>query len=174
MVTLDTPRLLLRPFESADAAVLLEIHEDPQVARWLFVGPPPSGIGSAWRTIAMMIGHWHLRGYGQWAVVEKATGAMIGRAGLWYPEGWPGIEIGWMIRSSRWGNGFATEAARTALDWAWKSLDTDHIVSVIQPDNSRSIRVAEKIGERFERTEVVNDLFVHIYGINRPPRGSAE
>ncbi len=168
MISLDTPRLRLRPFESTDAATLFEIHEDPEVARWLFVGVPPRGVGSAWRTVAMMVGHWSLRGYGQWAVVEKSTGAMIGRAGLWYPEGWPGIEIGWLIRRSRWGNGFATEAARAALEWTWRSLDIDHIISVIQPENARSIRVAEKVGERFERADVVNDLPVHIYGISRP------
>ena len=168
MFILDTPRLRLRPFQSTDAAVMLEIHEDPEVARWLFVGVPPRGIGAAWRTIALMVGHWHLRGYGQWAVVEKATGELIGRAGLWYPEGWPGIEIGWLIRRSRWGNGFATEAAHAALEWTWTSLDTGQIISVIQPDNTRSIRVAEKIGERFERADVVNDLAVHIYGIDRP------
>ncbi len=170
MITLDTPRLHLRPFESSDAQTMMEIHEDPEVARWLSKGAAPHGIGVAWRTIALMIGHWQLRGYGQWAVVEKATGALIGRAGLWYPEGWPGIEVGWLIRRSRWGNGFATEASRAALDWAWKSLDTDHVISIIQPENARSIRVAEKIGEHFEREDVVNDLPVHIYGIGRPGR----
>ncbi len=170
MLTLDTPRLRLRRFESADAAVLSEILDDPEVARWLFIGTPPRGVGAAWRNIALLVGHWQLRGYGQWAVVEKATGALVGRAGLWYPEGWPGIEVGWLIRRSRWGNGFATEAARAALDWAWKTLDVDRIISVIQPENARSIRVAEKIGERFERADVVNDLFVHIYGIDRPAR----
>jgi RimJ/RimL family protein N-acetyltransferase len=134
------------------------------------IGAGLGGITGAWRAIASLVGHWHLRGYGQWAVVERATGKVIGRVGPWYPEGWPGIELGWIIQRSRWGNGFATEAAQAALTWFWKSVDADHVISMIQPDNTRSIRVAEKIGERLERTEVQNSSVVHIYGIDRPRR----
>lgn len=114
-----------------------------------------------------MLGHWQLRGYGQWTVVEKATGEVIGRVGLWNPDGWPGIELGWITRRSRWGHGFATEAARAALDWTWRHVDTDHVISIIQPDNLASIHVAQKIGESLERTEVRNGAEVHIFGIMR-------
>lgn len=163
----ETPRLRLRLPEASDAQPLLEIHQDPEVIKYVLLGAPLGGITVAWRNIATMIGHWHLRAYGQWTVVEKASGDVIGRVGLWNPEGWPGIELGWIIRRSRWGNGFATEAARAALEWAWEKVDTDHIISIIQPDNLPSIRVAEKIGERFERTDTMNDRAVHIYGIRR-------
>jgi RimJ/RimL family protein N-acetyltransferase len=96
---------------------------------------------------------------------------VIGRVGPWHPEGWPGIELGWIIRRSRWGNGFATEAAQAALEWIWQSVDeADHVISMIQPHNSRSIRVAEKIGETLERTEAINGSVVHVYGIRRPAR----
>ena len=107
-------------------------------------------------------------GTSDFLVVEKSTGQVIGRVGLWNPEGWPGIELGWIIRRSHWDHGFATEASRAALEWAWQNVETDHIISVIQPDNVRSIRVAEKIGERFERAAVMNDALVHIYRIDRP------
>lgn len=167
MVVVDTPRLWLRFPEASDAEPLLEIHQDPEVIKYVLLGAPPGGITVAWRNIATMIGHWHLRGYGQWTVVEKASGDVIGRVGLWNPEGWPGIELGWIIRRARWGNGFATEAARAALEWAWKNVSTDHIISIIQPDNLPSIRVAEKIGECFERSDTMNDRTVHIYGICR-------
>jgi RimJ/RimL family protein N-acetyltransferase len=116
----------------------------------------------------MMIGHWHLRGYGQWTVVERATGEVIGRVGLWYPEGWPGVELGWIVRRERWGLGFATEAAHAALEWSWAHVDADHIISIIQPDNHRSIRVAEKIGETPERTEIVHGVESIVFGIRRP------
>jgi RimJ/RimL family protein N-acetyltransferase len=69
----------------------------------------------------MFVGHWHLRGYVQWTIVERTTGDVIGRVGLWYPEGWPDIDLGWIIRRSRWGHGFATEATRAALAWAWSA-----------------------------------------------------
>ena len=167
MTTVETPRLLLRPLQASDAEPFMEIHQDPEVIKYVLQGAPPGGLTVAWRNIAMMIGHWHLRGYGPWAVAEKSTGEVIGRVGLWNPEGWPGIEVGWIIRRSHWNNGFATEAARAALQWAWDHVDTDHIISVIQPDNARSIRVAEKIGERFERADVLNETAVHIYGIPR-------
>jgi len=168
MTTVETARLRLRPMQASDAEPFLEIHQHPEVIKYVLLGAPPGGITVAWRNIAMMIGHWHLRGYGSWAVTEKSTGQVLGRVGLWNPEGWPGLELGWVIRPSRWGNGFATEAALAALQWSWDHVETDHIISIIQPDNARSIRVAEKIGERFERAHVMNERDVHIYGIVRP------
>jgi len=167
MVTVDTPRLWLRPLQASDAEPLLEIHQDPEAARYVLQGTTAGGITHAWRIVAMLIGHWHLRGYGQWAVVEKASGEVIGRVGLWHPAGAPAIALGWIIRRARWGNGFATEAALAALTWTWEHVAADHIVSVIQPDNAASIRVAQTIGERFERHDVVNGQHVSLYGIPR-------
>jgi RimJ/RimL family protein N-acetyltransferase len=167
MMTVETSRLRLRPLQASDAEPFMEIHQDPEVIKYVLLGAAPGGITVAWRNIAMMIGHWHLRGYGPWAVSEKSSGQVIGRVGLWNPEGWPGIELGWIIRRSHWDHGFATEASRAALEWAWENVDTDHIISVIQPGNVRSIRVAEKIGERFERADVLNEVNVHIYGVLR-------
>lgn len=167
MATLETTRLVLRLPQAEDAEALMEIHHDPQAIKYVVFGAAPGGISAAWRNIAMMLGHWQLRGYGQWTVVEKRTGEVIGRVGLWHPEGWLGIDLGWIIRRARWNNGFATEAARAALDWAWKNVATDHIISLIQPDNAPSIRVAEKIGERFERKDAMNGGEVMVYGIRR-------
>jgi RimJ/RimL family protein N-acetyltransferase len=164
---LDTLRLRLRIPESSDADPMMEIHQDPEVIKSILLTAPPGGITVAWRNIAMMVGHWHLRGYGQWTVIEKTSGEVIGRVGLWNPEGWPGIELGWIIRRSRWGHGFATEAAEAALQWAWDNVDTDHIISIIPPDSLASVRVAEKIGERFERADTMNGASVRIYGVRR-------
>lgn len=167
-VPVETPRLTLRLPQMEDAGPMLEIHQDPEVVKYVMLGNPQGGLTAAWRSVAMMVGHWHLRGYGQWTVVDRANGAVVGRVGLWYPEGWPGVELGWIIRRARWGEGLATEAAAAALDWAWHHVDTDHIISIIQPDNRRSIRVAEKIGESFERTELVTGVPSSMYGIYRP------
>jgi RimJ/RimL family protein N-acetyltransferase len=168
MTIVETARLRLRPMQASDAGAFLEIHQHPEVIKYVLLGAPPGGITVAWRNVAMMIGHWQLRGYGSWAVTEKSTDQVLGRVGLWNPEGWPGLELGWVIRPSRWGNGFATEAALAALQWTWDHVKTDHIISIIQPDNARSIRVAEKIGERFERAHVMSETDVHIYGVVRP------
>lgn len=161
-----TDRLLLRLPDAGDLDPLIEIHEHPDVVRFLS-GNAAAGRPGAWRTLAMFSGHWNLRGYGPWVVVERATGEVIGRVGLWNPEGWPGIEIGWVVRRARWDHGFATEAAQAALAWAWQHVATDHIISIIAPDNARSIRVAEKLGERFERPYVLDGKDVAIYGVRR-------
>src|SRR5262245_22564416 len=169
MVTIETPRLVLRPPESDDAKPLMDIHQDPDVIKYVLVGNPAAGITAAWRSVALMAGHWHLRGYGQWTVIEKADQQVVGRVGLWNPEGWPGVELGWVIRRARWGHGLATESAAAALQWTWDHVRTDRVISLIQPDNVRSIRVAEKLGQRFERTEVVSGAEMQVFSVRRLP-----
>jgi RimJ/RimL family protein N-acetyltransferase len=170
MVTKETTRLLLRPPAVTDLDPFVEIHEHPDVVRFLSGIGPATGRVAAWRLLALLIGHWHLRGYGQWTVVEKATGELIGRVGLWHPEGWPGLELGWVIRRSRWENGFATEAARAAVDFAFNEVGADRIISMIQPDNPRSIRVALKIGETFAETQTFNGQTLDVYAMTNPRR----
>lgn len=140
---------------------------DPEVMRYIGDG----GVldqGQSWREIAMHIGHWVLRGYGQWAVERKEDGASIGRAGLWNPPGWPGLEVGWKLARHAWGRGYATEAGQAAIEWAWHTLDAEELISVIQPDNAASIRVAERLGMRPLRESTVKGQAVVIHGIARP------
>lgn len=100
----------------------------------------------SWLSIAGMLGHWQMRGYGMWAVEEKASGAFVGRAGFLDPAGWPGFELGWLFGREHWGGGYATEAARRALEYAFSELRRDRVVSLIRPGNDRSVRVAERLG----------------------------
>src|SRR5580692_11139014 len=95
----------------------------------------PLSRDDAWRQMAMLIGHWELRGFGMWAVEEKATGEFVGRVGLHYPEGWPGAEIGWALARRMWGRGYAHEAARAALGVAFDSLAWTRAISLIAPEN---------------------------------------
>jgi RimJ/RimL family protein N-acetyltransferase len=166
--TLTTERLTLRPFSADDVVPMMEMHQDPEVIKHVLLGGAPGDVEAAWRNVAMLIGHWHLRGYGQWAVVEHATGETIGRVGPYNPKGWPGIELGWIIRRDRWGNGFATEAAKAALGWMWGHVDTDRVISIIRPDNLRSIRIAEKIGETLESRTTQNRIEMLVYAARRP------
>jgi RimJ/RimL family protein N-acetyltransferase len=168
MPALETPRLLLRPPESQDLDAFVEIHEDPEVLKYLTTLGQASGRAAGWRVIAMLLGHWQLRGYGQWTVVEKATNQIIGRVGPWHPEGWPGIELGWIIRRSHWNLGFATEAARAARDHAFSVIDTPQLISMIHPDNAASIRVAEKLGATLGRRDAFAGAAVLIYEFSRP------
>ena len=84
------------------------------------------------------------------AVVERSSGALVGRVGPWYPEGWPDREIGWSLRSEYWGRGYATEAVSRCIAHAFTDLGWSHLISLIAPDNARSIRVAERVGESLE------------------------
>lgn len=164
---IDTERLLLRLPCEADAEALLDIHRDADVRQSLQVPPEAVNVTMAWRSVAMMIGHWQLRGYGQWTVIERATGETVGRVGLWHPAGWPGVELGWVIRRDRWGQGLATEAAAAALTWAWRHVGTDLIISLIQPGNMRSVRVAEKIGARHEDAIIVGGVSYQRFVVHR-------
>jgi RimJ/RimL family protein N-acetyltransferase len=165
VVTLETERLLLRMFRDEDFEAYAEFCADPDVMRYL-TGKPMSRV-EAWRHMAMMVGHWTLRGYGMWAVEERATGAFIGRIGFNDPEGWPAFEIGWTLGRPYWGKGYATEGARVALDYAFDELDKPHVISLIHPENLGSISVAEKLGEKLEGETEVLGMPVLIYGIDR-------
>jgi len=165
MLTLETDRLIMRMLKLSDAEAYAEICADPEVMRYL--GGSPLSVMESWRSLAFMVGHWHLLGYGQFAVEEKSTGQLVGRVGFLNPAGWPGFEIGWTLGRQHWGKGYATEAAERALRYAFEEMDRDHVISLIYPQNIRSIRVAERLGEKHEGETELFDKIVHIYGIDR-------
>jgi RimJ/RimL family protein N-acetyltransferase len=146
---LETQRLTLRGFQERDLDQYAAICADPEVMRYIGEGRPLSRAES-WRQIALIIGHWSLRGYGMWAVEERASKQLIGRVGFWRPEGWPGFELGWALAREHWGKGYATEAANAALLYAARVLGEERVASYVHPDNARSIRTAERIGESLE------------------------
>jgi RimJ/RimL family protein N-acetyltransferase len=141
---LATERLQLRMFRPEDFAVHAEICADPKVMRYIRAGPIPPE--EAWWQIARYLGHWRLRGYGMWAVVEKATDELIGHIGFLNPEGGHGFELGWALARHAWGRGYALEGTRAAVRHAFTALDRDHILCLIRPENARSIRLAERLG----------------------------
>jgi RimJ/RimL family protein N-acetyltransferase len=160
-----TERLVLRGFRPADIDEWAVICADPEVTRWVGDGDALSREDS-WRRMSYILGHWELRGFGNWALEERATGALVGRTGLYKPEAWPGLEVGWLVGREYWGRGFAPEAGRASIEWAREELGADHIISLIEEANERSARVAEKLGMSVEgRTRIVNDRYeVRIFG----------
>ena len=170
MVTLETDRLTLRMLRGSDLDAYAEMCADPEVMRYIGDGQPLAR-PMAWRNLAMMVGHWSLRGYGLWAVEERASGVLVGRIGFWNPEGWPGFELGWMLRRAFWGKGYATEGARAALRFAFDHLKQPHVISLIHPENAASIRVAERLGERPTGSVEVMGRPALVYRITREECG---
>lgn len=162
---IETERLVLRMFRESDTDAYAEMVADPEVMR--FLGGTPVSRPEAWRNMAMIAGHWHLRGYGMWAVEEKESGEMVGRVGCWYPEGWPGLEVGWTLLRRFWGRGYATEAARASINYAFTALDQTRVISLIDPENVNSIRVAERLGEKPAGEWQVHGTQVIIYAVGR-------
>jgi RimJ/RimL family protein N-acetyltransferase len=148
---LETDRLILREWKLDDFDDFAAMMGEPAVMEFLAGDSKPLPRWMAWRAMTDMVGHWTLRGFGMFAVVEKSTAAFVGRVGPWQPEGWPEFEIGWALRSEYWGRGYAAEAARRCVEFAFTELDRSHVVSFISFGNYRSIKVAERLGERLER-----------------------
>ncbi|MCB1390497.1 MAG: GNAT family N-acetyltransferase [Rhodobacteraceae bacterium] len=93
---------------------------------------------------------WHLRGYGAFAVEDRATGAFLGEVGIYQPEGFPETELGWMVLPAAEGKGYAAEAARAVMGWARATFGWDELVNIIDPANSRSIATALRLGGRID------------------------
>lgn len=111
-----------------------------------FVGGPMAA-GQAWRTLATMIGHWTLRGFGKWAVTLQGSDQAIGLVGLYFPADWPEPEIAWHLWDpTAEGKGYAFEAALAARRHAFVTLGWSTAVSYISPENRRSIALADRMG----------------------------
>ena len=139
---LETDRLLLREYRETDFDAFAAFYQTDRSRH--IAGPMTREL--AWRALAAHLGHWALRGYGFWAVEEKESGQFCGHVGLWYPEGWYAPEIGWVMMASSEGKGIAHEAAVAARVHAYRVLGWETAVSMIDPDNTRSRRLAERLG----------------------------
>lgn len=147
---LETERLILREFESEDADALAEVLGDP-VAMQYYPAPFSRDEVNAWiqRNRARYIDP----GFGLWAMVLKDSGKFIGDCGCFIRdlEGKVEFEIGWHVRRDQWGRGYATEAARHCIEYAFSKLGAERIIALVRPENRSSCRVAEKIGMICER-----------------------
>ncbi|MEM9425231.1 MAG: GNAT family N-acetyltransferase [Pseudomonadota bacterium] len=141
-MTLQTERLVLRRPNGGDADAIMAFYN---TERSQFTGGN-LGRFNAWKQTAAMLGHWEISGFGLWAVTERGRDDIIGLVGPFYPEGWPETEIGWVLFEGAEGKGYAVEAAKAAMADARARLGWREIVHYIAPENSRSIRLAEKLG----------------------------
>jgi ribosomal-protein-alanine N-acetyltransferase len=149
-LVIETPRLRMRPFRESDLDDLARLYADAEVVRYLGEGKTLDR-AATWRQMALFLGHMQMRGYATLAIELRATGQFVGEGGPWNPEGWPMLEVGWVVDPRHQGQGIATEAGRAALDWCFANLGVDEVCSLIRPDNAASARVAQKLGARLDR-----------------------
>ncbi len=146
---IETGRLLLRGWRDEDLEPYARLCADPDVMRFIGDGSTLTRERSE-EQVSRFIGHWDERGFGLWALEEKGSGAFVGFAGLAYQKDWPEgehkTEVGWRLGREFWGRGLATEAARAGVAYGFGTLGLERIISIIQPDNMASRRVAEKAG----------------------------
>ena len=156
---IETERLRLRQWQGGNMAPYTAMLSDPGTARFITVdGKPVVDEMAGWRHTVVMAGHWVIHGAGMFVVEEKSSGKFAGRVGPWRPPGWPGFEVGWGIAKEFRGKGYAAEAARASVDWAFATYDIDEIVHCIDCENVASQGVARKLGATKDR-EV--ELFGH-------------
>ena len=139
---LTSERLTLRGPDARDIPAIFGFYDSERSG---FVGGPKDH-DQAWRQLACEIGHWTLCGYGRWMIDVTATGKTVGMAGLWNPEGWPEPEIGWDLFEGQEGHGYATEAAASARAFAYDVLGWTTAISLVNPANTASARVAQRLG----------------------------
>ena len=147
---ITTPRLLLRRHRPDDFPAVLAMWSDPAVTR--HIGGKPSTREECWARFLKYFGHWELVGYGYFVIEERASASFVGEVGFgdFRRELEPSIdgapEIGWALNVRMHGRGYATEAARAALAWGDANFPSPRTVCIIDPGNTASIRVAEKLG----------------------------
>jgi len=160
-VILDTARLRLRPFTAADTSVHRHLYRDPEVTRYLGGGPflgDEVGRRST-RALTQFARHWRQHGFGVWAVVERASGRVVGQCGLNQLPERADFEVLYALERGVWCRGLASEAAAAAVRYGFDVVGLDRIVAVVRHSNTASRRVLEKLGMH-------HDGDVEIYGLH--------
>ncbi|TCM44504.1 GNAT family N-acetyltransferase [Kribbella sp. VKM Ac-2568] len=168
MTTIDSERLVIRPWEDADAADALAIYGDEKVTHWL--SPVMSRVPDV-TAMRSLLQKWQENGdpapAGHWAVVRRDTSQLIGGVGLLHLPPWQGdLELAWQLAPSAWGHGYAAEAGSALVRWAMHQGGVDEVFAVVRPDNTRGAATAQRIGmEWIGETDKYHDMNLHLYRI---------
>ncbi|HEU4743557.1 MAG TPA: GNAT family N-acetyltransferase [Meiothermus sp.] len=176
MIVAKTDRLLLRHFHLLDAQALYGVFGDPEVMRFSQGGPQTAEWVQGW--LERQLENYARWGFGQYAVLERDRREVIGYCGLaFHPDlgGRPEVDLGYRLVRRCWRHGYATEAARAVVAYALDTLALRRLVATIDPQNLASLRVAEKIGMRYEQ-DLLLEGYTHpdrLYVITAPDRASS-
>ena len=165
-VCVETARLKLVPLAARWNDDLYKLFHDPDVADWLFLTGPPTREQLEARTkIHEQI--WADRGYGMFAVLEKATDRFVARVGAMTTPETGRIEIAWSTIKDAWGRGYAAEAAKASIDFTFANSTLEALDCYLRPDNHASRRVAEKVGFPYRDTRFLYDRPLRYYRMPR-------
>ena len=160
---IETKRLRLRPITIADLDEYVEMHDDPEVTR--FIGRRDRS--EAAERLRGDARECLQRGYGMLAVLDRDDDRFLGRVLLKYWAQFEETELGWTLRRDAWGHGFGTEAAAALRDWAFENLELPYLTSMIHPDNERSARLARRLGMSEMRDDVLLGTPVVVFSLSR-------
>lgn len=150
---IETARLVcVRPTADTDPLIVRHLR-DPRIARTMSPTGEPLSEAELLAALLAKDAHWRRHGFGLWALLDRSTGAFVGRGGLQHTTvtGHDQVEVGWSIVPERWGEGLATELAQTSVDAGFQTLGLNQLIAYARRDNLASRRVMEKAGFRYER-----------------------
>lgn len=167
MVQLRTARLVGLPLSSADFDDLYRLHRDQMVLAPF--GASPSSREETQEFLDRKLAHWAEHGFGIWMFRDEA-GAFVGRCGIhrWTFEDLREVELGYIVRSDLWSQGYATEIGAAVVEHAFEELGLPRLVGFTKPDNAASRRVLEKLGFAYDRTFVDDGEEAVLYRRSRP------
>lgn len=160
---IDTERLYLRPMVMRDVDDLVALHADPEVSRYT---RPFSG-DEAIERLRRDEQDWRRYGHGLFALLAADDGRFLGRVALKYWPQFDEAEVGWALRREEWGHGYATEAARACAEWGFREFGYPYLTAMIRADNTRSIRVAERLRMTRLRDDSLFDVPVVVHSVDR-------
>lgn len=165
MIIAETPRLRLRHFTRDDVQDMTQVMGDPEVMKYSLKGS--LSVEQTHDFLEDVITTYARKGYGLWALEEKSSRRVIGYCGYYFPtiDGQDVIELGYRLARTSWGKGLATEAAVAVVQHAFDVLNLSRLISLIEPENCGSIRVAEKCGLTYRKTTDFHGVAVSIYAI---------
>lgn len=141
---IETERLFLRKLQDYDVDEIFKMRSDPEIMR--YIRAPQTKKEDSLKWIKMISQYWDSEGIGFCGVIEKSTKEFVGWCGLWHLPNTDDIEVGYAIKKSKWGNGYATEAAKGCLKYGFEELELEKIVAVAEPENEASQKVMKNIG----------------------------
>ena len=165
MKIIETPRLYLREMTVADAQSAYDLNLDPEVIK--YTGDVAFKSKEEASSFLLDYDHYKKYGFGRWAVILKSNESFLGWCGIKFTQEIDEYDIGFRFFQKYWGLGYATEAAKACINWAFQNIDTMEIIGRVMPKNIASCKVLENIGLKIHKRIEDNDGPLIIYKIHK-------